>query len=175
MIYAEPIQRRIVATLIAWADNQGTAQSEQGETFTLTGDYDDWAHHVGKKVEIFAEFAPQGELAQLEFRLLPKVLNIDENMTTEQIINKYGVSALSEIDGESAIAGEWYWRVMFCVLMLLAMAFVWAILDGIAAWLAATLVALIWGGGLFWSEQRLREHEARFASEKQAKSGSHEM
>lgn len=166
MSYAEPIQRRIVAQIINWTDQQGTAQTEQGETFTLTGDYEQWAEHVGKKVEIFAEFSPKGELEQLEFRLLPKVLNTD-NLTTEQLIELYGVSVLSEIDGEDAMVGELYWRVMFSVVMVVMMIFVWQIFDEPEVWWAAAVVAMIWGGGLLWSEKRLREHEARFEAEKQ--------
>lgn len=166
MSYAEPVQRRIVAQIINWTDQHGTAQSEQGETFTLTGDYEQWAEHVGKKVEIFAEFSPKGELLELEFRLLPKVLNT-ENLTTEQIIKLYGVSALSEIDGEEAIAGEWYWRAMSSVVMLGMMVFVWQIFDEPEVWWAIGVVMLIWGGGLVLSEKRLREHEARLEAEKQ--------
>lgn len=166
MSYAEPIQRRIVAQIINWTDQQGTAQTEQGETFTLTGDYEQWAEHVGKKVEIFAEFSPKGELKQLEFRLLPKVLNTD-NLTSEQVVERYGVSVLSEIDSKKAIAGERYWRTRFSMMMFGLMFCVYQVFDKPEVWWAAAVVAMIWGGGLLWSEKRLREHEARFEAEKQ--------
>lgn len=166
MSYAEPIQRRIVAQIINWTDQQGTAQTEQGETFTLTGDYEQWAEHVGKKVEIFAEFSPKGELEQLEFRLLPKVLNTD-NLTSEQVVERYGVSVLSEIDSKKAIAGERYWRTRFSMMMFGLMFCVYQVFDKPEVWWAAAVVAMIWGGGLLWSEKRLREHQARFEAEKQ--------